>query len=774
MTATLTFWGLRGWMWMDDLAVCVAVPTADHLPQIMGQVCGYLLDLCAFHCVSPNLSKGKTELQMVFRGAGSRRMKVQYYGPQAASTLPVLCERGVHHVQLVMQYQHLGGIVHHSADQRTELRHRAAIAHQTMTQHGRLIFRNKDIAFSKRQELFQMLVLTRFLYGAESWVAHDLATQKCFHTIVMKLYRRLGSVSKEEHLTDDDLLTRVSMPSPSELLRRARLRYISTLIHVGSREVWTMLACDDEWRGLLEEDFLWLWQQLRASSSLQDPREHYESWLFLIQTSPNYWKRLIRRACEHSIGQRAKFECVKKFHHRALQSLWTFLPFEECPQIEKANEVLAVYGCMSCQLRCQTKAGEAAHMCKRHGQVSVLRQLFDQPTCPACLKFYHSTVKLKAHLYYSENCRRRLQSHNMKCNIVPGGGSIEDGLRERAHDRLLPPLRSQGPLPAPVRQREVVHIHEGLYQRLVETATEAATGLEFKQLIAEYTQEDPMSWTQMRRTLAFFEDTLEEHDEEIIRCGLRDLRRQLQLLRDPEHWIFLQQNSVKVEKHMTIDELHAECLHFRECLRQLEIMPRPQAFGATRVVLHAFSGRRRRGDTQYYLDRLAQHSEGYILLVVSMDLVINPEYGDARNAATCDFWLRAIRNRWVIAGIAGPPCESWSIARGVQVPPLNHESAGGDKPCGPRVIRDRDQLWGFDGVTLRELRQLCVGNELLHFALLMVIELAISNGFALLEHPAEPVHDEQAASILAPPNSAGHSCIAPCGTCAILSGTHGS
>ena len=39
-----------------------------------------------------------------------------------------------------------------------------------------------------------------------------------------------------------------------------------------------------------------------------------------------------------------------------------------------------------------------------------------------------------------------------------------------------------------------------------------------------------------------------------------------------------------------------------------------------------------------------------------------------------------------------------------------------------------------------------MGNALLGFALLTVIELAISNGFALLEHPKEPFHDERAAS----------------------------
>ena len=39
-----------------------------------------------------------------------------------------------------------------------------------------------------------------------------------------------------------------------------------------------------------------------------------------------------------------------------------------------------------------------------------------------------------------------------------------------------------------------------------------------------------------------------------------------------------------------------------------------------------------------------------------------------------------------------------------------------------------------------------MGNELLCFAILVIIELILVNGFALLEHPAEP-EDQQAASI---------------------------
>ena len=81
-----------------------------------------------------------------------------------------------------------------------------------------------------------------------------------------------------------------------------------------------------------------------------------------------------------------------------------------------------------------------------------------------------------------------------------------------------------------------------------------------------------------------------------------------------------------------------------------------------------------------------------------------------------------------MAMLAGPPCESWSKARAV---PLDqqHESTGMVQKHGPRKIRDLHELWGFSRATIRELQQLCVGNALLGFALLALLELALVDKF---------------------------------------------
>lgn len=86
------------------------------------------------------------------------------------------------------------------------------------------------------------------------------------------------------------------------------------------------------------------------------------------------------------------------------------------------------------------------------------------------------------------------------------------------------------------------------------------------------------------------------------------------------------------------------------------------------VVLHLYSGRRRHGDLQHYLEKFWPAKGKGILTVVSVDLVCDEQWGDVTKQATREFWLQAIASRWVAAIISGPPCETWSIARSRQTP----------------------------------------------------------------------------------------------------------
>ena len=379
--------------WMDDLCLCLIGNSPQCLEQRLGPTIGYLLDLCKQHLMTPNLSKGKTELLLSFRGTGSRKHTVKHYGPVASGHFEVICEHQSHRISIVKSYRHLGGLLHHTSDQNSEVRSKVATAHQAFNQHRKLLLRNEHIRLDKRTEMFNTLVITKLMYGADSWIAHDLRTMRKFEVAVIKLYKRLLRWKHDEHHTEQQILAAVKQPAPLVLMRRARLRYLVVLFQCGVPDIWHLLGEDSHWIQLIEEDMVWMWTQLHNASHLQDPRTHFGQWQDLLQHHPKYWKRLLNRACYHDMLQTQKQHQVVAAHERIFSRLHEEHPSSsrDVPTTPAAEPMASVYGCMQCQFKCRNLAGEGAHMFRRHGQTSILRSHIDQTQCKICLKELHTS-----------------------------------------------------------------------------------------------------------------------------------------------------------------------------------------------------------------------------------------------------------------------------------------------------------------------------------------------------------------------------------------------
>ena len=155
--------------WMDDLCLCVSADTAHGLASKTQVVCSILLDSCARHLVTPNLSRGKTETIMAFRGPGSRALRQHYYGPQHGNTLKVLYEHGAAEIAVVGHYRHLGGMLHHTGSNHLEITRRFALAHSAFTAHRKALLQNGLLSEQRRRELYVTLVESQLTFGAESW-----------------------------------------------------------------------------------------------------------------------------------------------------------------------------------------------------------------------------------------------------------------------------------------------------------------------------------------------------------------------------------------------------------------------------------------------------------------------------------------------------------------------------------------------------------------------------------------------------------------------------
>jgi hypothetical protein len=114
-----------------------------------------------------------------------------------------------------------------------------------------------------------------------------------------------------------------------------------------------------------------------------------------------------------------------------------------------------------------------------------------------------------------------------------------------------------------------------------------------------------------------------------------------------------------------------------------------------------------------------------------MDIVIDEQWGNAKDAKAREYWLSAANAGYIAGFLAGPPCETWSVARGRKL-----DVKEGAQRRAPRILRTAEHLWGLPSLALKELEQILTGNFLLTFSLLMACTMVRTGGMGVLEHPA--------------------------------------
>ena len=147
-------------------------------------------------------------------------------------------------------------------------------------------------------------------------------------------------------------------------------------------------------------------------------------------------------------------------------------------------------------------------------------------------------------------------------------------------------------------------------------------------------------------------------------------------------------------------------------------VPRPLARNKLYFLIF-FSGHRRHRDLVAWLEWSDQ------LQPIPIDLAIDEFYGDARRGG---LWADLIKAGLVAGGHFGPPCESYTDARWLEV----LEEVW--RRC-PRPLRTMAYGWGLPQRSRRELLQTDMGNQLMWLSFSYMFLLAQAGGCATLEHP---------------------------------------
>ena len=136
-------------------------------------------------------------------------------------------------------------------------------------------------------------------------------------------------------------------------------------------------------------------------------------------------------------------------------------------------------------------------------------------------------------------------------------------------------------------------------------------------------------------------------------------------------------------------------------------VPRAPSTEGPYYIIHLYSGRRREGDFQEWMEHYLHEGGYHNVYVLSIDTAVDPEM-NIHSTALWQFFMDVIQQGRCLGILLGPPCETWSAAR-------HHPLCGPDGSVigGPRPLRHGAHLWGLEMLTWAELQQVHVGNALL-------------------------------------------------------------
>eukprot|EP00438_Fugacium_kawagutii_P033231 Skav228415 [mRNA] locus=scaffold1325:97576:109501:+ [translate_table: standard] len=160
------------------------------------------------------------------------------------------------------------------------------------------------------------------------------------------------------------------------------------------------------------------------------------------------------------------------------------------------------------------------------------------------------------------------------------------------------------------------------------------------------------------------------------------------------------------------------------------------------LVCHLFSGRRRAGDFHEALHAWGER-RGYDVRILSMDTAVSEWYGDLLSTSPSRRQLTQLySNGWVAATLCGPPCETYTEAR--------HNPPPADLPRErarrwPRPLRSFLEIFGLEGLSMRELKQLDYGTMFVLNMLRIAGGHLGRGGLFVMEHPGPPSRPERAS-----------------------------
>lgn len=665
--------------WVDDAVFHVEAPS-QHIVGKITRALQIVHEEMLRMGLQPNYAAGKTKVLLTFKGRHATQSS-QVFHKNHQGLLRVFNEvDGMLTVRTVNAYKHLGGFVTCKGSLHPELKVRGAQTQQQLRGLKHVVLSDPALPLTSRQTILKSLGLSVLTLHAGTWRPMQLGEWKTWqgmvHTAYQQLHRR-GAHGEVPHLSMLELAVGANSPMPHGLLHIRRLRVFTQLCKCGDEWMLGNVLCsaqelgDSSWLHGIREALAW-------AKQLCDDRD----WLVQLDdlSSFNAWTAL---QCQWRQIRKLvrKVECIHCFRNKMCMDLQQTkkehdrllldLGWEDQRQAVEDEEPVTVT-CPTCGFTTKSYAGLAVHEQRVHGKRIIARRVACGSVCSICRRSYHTRPRLIMHLQYGRSpCLVQALRRGLVCS--------ED--EARAHDQK------------DIDEGHAHHMRGVKDVAVMQPFYEDDAGHEASVDAGLITDEERCQWSQL---------------------GLLPVR-----LGGTPPTTRIQQIPAVFDSVDELGHLELQWQREAETWKPPEVdIPRPLAQGQLYFLVF-FAGHRRYGDL------ICQLEWQGAVQPIPIDLTIDKVWGDARQGG---LWEALIRSGKVLGAHMGPPCETYSDARWLPPPDPTTKRF-------PRPLRDAMKGWGMAQRSLRELRQLQVGNYLMWISFTYLILIAIYGGCATLEHP---------------------------------------
>ena len=135
---------------------------------------------------------------------------------------------------VVKDFTYLGSNISSNLNLDTELNMRIDKASAAMARLTKRVWENTMLTIKTKTQVYQACVLSRLLYGSESWTLYTQQERR-LNTFHLRFLRRIISISWQDHIPNTEVLARSGTLSVYALLTKRRLRWLGhvTRMHDG-------------------------------------------------------------------------------------------------------------------------------------------------------------------------------------------------------------------------------------------------------------------------------------------------------------------------------------------------------------------------------------------------------------------------------------------------------------------------------------------------------------------------------------------------------------